>query len=172
MIPTSPQAPNGGAWQPRDNPCACTAVLDLLQLSDDPDVFAAYDPSQNSYCDVDLDREPPAVVCNGGLENWHVAAVVAGIQDEFGYEVFANNTAPLPANATSDGSVNVITGLYVAGMGIDGPLKGIAELSALIEMDISSNWISSLEVSTGRRPCPGVRVSVCMRPRREGPRTD
>ena len=156
-------------------------MLDLLQLSDNPDVFAAYDPSQNSYCDVDLDREPPAVVCNGGLENWHVAAVVAGIQDELdhdhqlGYEVFANNTAPLPANATSDGSVNVITGLYVAGMGIDGPLKGstsIAELSALIEMDISSNWISSLEVSTGRRPCPGVRVSVCMRPRREGPRTD
>ena len=47
--------------------------------------------------------------------------MVADIQDELGYElgdeVFVNNTAPLPANATSDGSVNVITGLAVHGMG-------------------------------------------------------
>ena len=134
-------------------------MLDLLQLSDDPDVFAAYDPSQNSYCDVDFDRELPAVVCNGH-ENGHVAAVVAGIQDELGYElgdeVFVNNTAPLPANATSDGSVNVITGLYVDGAGLEGPVKGsIAELSALIEMEISSNGIS-------RFLQPGVSISISM----------
>ena len=152
-------------------------MLDLLQLSDDPDVFAAYDPSQNSYCDVDFDREVPAVVCNGH-ENGHVADVVADIQDELGYElgdeVFVNNTAPLPANTTSDGSVNVITGLYVEGLGeymrpprreerrtdyksgLEGPLKGsIAELSALIEMDISSNGIS-------RFLQPGVSISISM----------